>query len=140
MKPFDLTLYEADDDAKLIVLSYLRRLGYHAEVNPDPYGIDILAEWNGDKYEIEVEVKHNWSGPEFPFATMHYSIRKFKFLNSPALVRFYTLNHERTHAGVALGGDLLASRMISKETKYTKHEAFMQVPTEKIRWVSLADL
>lgn len=140
MKPFDQSLYDQDDNAKFVVIEYLESLGFTAWVNPDDYGIDILADLAGHRYEIEVEVKHNWSGPHFPFPTLHYSIRKFKFLNSEARVRFITLNHEWSHAGVVTGEDLLVGKIINKETKYTKHEAFMTVPTEKVRWIQLANL
>lgn len=140
MKPFDQELYDKDDNAKFVVIDYLATLGIQARVNPDPYGIDLLADWFGDAYEIEVEVKHNWSGAEFPFDSLHYSARKTKFLNPNAKVRFVTLNHEWTHAGIVTGDDLLASKIVEKKTKYTEAESFLEVPVNKVRWVSLASV
>jgi hypothetical protein len=65
IKPFDQTLYQENDDAKHQVIEWLSAEGFEAMVNPDQYGIDILAEKNGQQYEIEVEVKHNWVGENF---------------------------------------------------------------------------
>jgi len=138
MKPFDQDLYDADDAAKHVVIKYLAQHNIIARVNPDPYGIDLLADRDGEPYEIEVEVKHNWSGPSFPFSSLHYSSRKTKFLNPKANVKFITLNHEWTHAGVVDGHDLLSSKTIEKKTKYTETESFIEVPASKVRWVSIA--
>lgn len=138
MKPFDQDLYDADDNAKHLVIEYLATLGLQARVNPDPYGIDLLGDWFDKAYEIEVEVKHNWSGSSFPFDTLHYSARKLKFLNAHAEVRFITLNHERTHAAIVTGEDLASCKIVEKKTKYTEAEKFLEVPTSKVKWVSLA--
>jgi len=140
MKPFDQALYDSDDQAKHIVIDYLSTLGLQARVNPDPYGIDLLADWFGKDFEIEVEVKHNWSGRDFPFDSLHYSARKLKFLNAHAEVRFITLNHEWTHAAVVTGEDLQDCKIVKKKTKYTEDEKFIEVPIDKVRWVSLASV
>ena len=79
IKPFDQTLYQENDDAKHQVIEWLSAEGFEAMVNPDQYGIDILAEKNGQQYEIEVEVKHNWVGERFPFGEVHFPARKKKF-------------------------------------------------------------
>ncbi len=140
MKPFDQDLYDKDDNAKFVVIDYLSTLGIQARVNPDPYGIDLLADWYGDAYEIEVEVKHNWSGAEFPFDSLHYSARKVKFLNQNAHVRFITLNNEWTHAAVVNGKDLLTCKIVEKKTKYTEQESFIEVPLDKVRWIEIASV
>jgi hypothetical protein len=140
MKPFDQELYDKDDNAKYVVIDYLATLGIQARVNPDPYGIDLLADWYGSDYEIEVEVKHNWSGPEFPFDSLHYSARKVKFLNPKAEVRFITLNNEWTHAAIVTGQNLLGCKIVEKKTKYTERESFLEVPLDKVRLVSLASV
>jgi hypothetical protein len=61
-KPFDPVLYEADDNAKFIVIRWLEQNGFAAWVNPDQYGIDVLGERDGDQYCFAVQVKHNWQG------------------------------------------------------------------------------
>jgi len=75
-KQFDAVQYAADDPAKHTVIAWLRSNRIEACVNPDQFGIDILASRNSDKFEIEVEVKHNWKGKHYPFDTVHISSRK----------------------------------------------------------------
>ena len=78
-KAFDAVQYAADDPAKHTVIAWLRSNRIEACVNPDQFGIDILASRNSNKFEIEVEVKHNWKGKDYPFGTVHISTRKEKF-------------------------------------------------------------
>lgn len=139
-KPFDQELFDADDLAKHHVIDYLGQHGIVARVNPDEYGIDLLADKNGKAYEVEVEVKHNWSGASFPFRSLHYSARKTKFLNSAAEIKFITLNHEWTHAAIVDGDDLRAAKVVEKKTKYTQAESFLEIPVEKVRWVEIASI
>jgi hypothetical protein len=77
-KPFDAALYENDDDAKFLVIRWLESRGHEICVNPDQYGIDLLGSWHDRRYAWEVEVKHNWRGFDFPFDSVHYSVRKRK--------------------------------------------------------------
>ena len=75
-KRFDKTHYDADDSAKYLVIDWLKRRNYDACVNEDQFGVDVIAQRGSQRYHIEVEVKHAWSGSRFPFATLHYSARK----------------------------------------------------------------
>jgi hypothetical protein len=125
-KPFSKELYDDDDDAKYVVIGWLERQGYAAWVNPDQYGIDVLALKDFDEYGFEVEVKHNWTGDRFPFGTVHFSARKQKFV---APNHFFTmLNDARSCVLVVDGGTLASARVVSKETKYTSGELFIEVP------------
>lgn len=127
-KPFSNKLYKEDDNAKDIVISWIQSMGWDAEVNPDQYGIDVIAtDFDGEKHYFEVEVKHNWTGPRFPYDTLHYSARKLKFLTKPDNTAFVTLNHERTHALMALGEDLKDCPIITKDTVYTSNEKFIEI-------------
>ena len=74
-KPFSSKLYNANDNAKIIIKKWLESKGIKAWINPDDYGIDILT----DNYQFEVEVKHNWLGDKFPFGSVHFPQRKIKF-------------------------------------------------------------
>lgn len=75
MKPFDLDLYNADDNAKELVIQWLKGYGYIVDVNPDQYGIDLIGTDNtGKAIAVEVEVKHHWKGSHFPFRTVHVSL------------------------------------------------------------------
>jgi hypothetical protein len=126
-KPFSKELYDQDDVAKHQVIKLLKANGYDAEVNPEQYGIDVLATRDGIDYQVEVEVKHNWKGPKFQFPTLHYSERKRKFLSKPDTTWFVTLNHERTHAYFVPGTALVEGQVVVKNTIYTENERFIEV-------------
>lgn len=127
-KPFSTKLYKDDDNAKDLVIDWLQRRSWSAEVNPDQYGIDVIAtDLDGDKHYFEVEVKHNWKGAIFQYDTLHYSERKRKFLNKPENTAFITLNHERTHALLVPGDVLAKAPIITKDTIYTSNEKFIEV-------------
>jgi hypothetical protein len=134
LKPFDQKLYDENDLAKHIVIDWLETFGIRAKVNPDDYGIDLLGDKDGKLYEIEVEVKHNWKGREFPFDTLHYPARKLKFLHTHAEVKFVTLNHTWRYAAVVDGRDLITCRKIKKKTSLTPEEEFIEVPRELIKF------
>lgn len=124
-KPFDENLYNADDDAKHDIIYWLQRRGFNAWVNPDKYGIDVLASKNDRKYSFEVEVKHNWKGAEFPFDAVHFSARKLKFVAPDSF--FTMLNNERTHVLLTTGEAVGYSPVVEKKTKYTVAEKFVAV-------------
>ena len=96
-KPFDQSMYDADDPAKQQVLNWLILQGFSGDINPDQYGIDIIGDWGGIPWAAEVEVKHTWVDEQFPFKTVHFSARKRKFLKSNIDICFMMLNHPRTH-------------------------------------------
>jgi hypothetical protein len=125
-KPFDPTLYNEDDNAKWQVIDWLYSRGFYAWVNPDQYGIDVLAFKDWLDYGFEVEVKHNWQGELFPFGTVHFSARKLKFVGVNTY--FTMLNDARTHVLLAHGSTLMESPVVSKRTKYTDDEQFIAVP------------
>ena len=100
--------------------------GFVAWVNPDKYGIDVLATKNGEQYGFEVEVKHNWQGEKFPFNTVHFSARKQKFIGFNHL--FTMLNDDRSCVLVVDEQALRAAKIVSKQTKYTDNELFIAVP------------
>ena len=83
-KPFSKNLYERDDNAKDQFVDWLKGKGWEAWINPERYGIDVLAvDIHGVDHKFEVEVKHNWKGESFQYETLHYSDRKRKFLLEP---------------------------------------------------------
>lgn len=127
-KKFDQDLYNRNDDAKHVVIKWLSTQGYDAHVNPDDYGIDLLAFNPETRYEcqFEVEVKHNWSGPSFPFDTIHIPARKLKFVSPTAY--FVMLNHERTHLLLFRSERLANAPIVTKTTTYTAREEFVEIP------------
>ena len=134
MKPFDQSLYDADDNAKELVIQWLKRYGYELEVNSDQYGIDLVGFNNyGRPITIEVEVKHHWTGPAFPFPTVHVSARKRKFMQ-PGMY-LVMVNHDRTHCLTLSYEALSWAKLVTKPTIYTTDEQFLQVDIDhtKIR-------
>lgn len=131
-KPFDQTLYDADDSAKHLVIKWLRSRNFVAFVNPDDYGIDLLARYNDMDYAFEVEVKHNWRGFEFPYQTIHYSARKRKFVLPDIKTYFVTLNHERTRLLMVRSDDFMAGKLVNKDTIYTTSELFVEIPIDRV--------
>lgn len=127
-KVFSKAHYDADDPAKHDLIGWLEAQGFMAWVNDDQFGIDVLAIRNGEQFEFEVEVKHNWRGAEFPFDSVHWSARKLKFAQDSRCNWFVMFNHERDRALFASGSVLLACELVKKDTKYSTGELFVEVP------------
>jgi hypothetical protein len=125
-KPFSKKLYADDDNAKYQVVEWLKRCKYDARVNPDTYGVDVLATKNGKNYCFEVEVKHNWTGTDFPFSNVHFSGRKQKFIKPSTY--FTMLNHKRNRIMVVDYDALQQAIIVKKNTIYTSDERFIEVP------------
>jgi len=136
-KVFSTEHFDNDDWAKYLVLSFLESKGYEVWVNPDRFGIDLLAKRWGKKFQFEVEVKHNWQGVFFPFERIHFSARKLKFVDLDSETWFVTLNDEKNRAVFIDGEHLLSSPIIYKDTKYTQNEPFVEVD---IHWGIFRDL
>lgn len=131
-KKFDQGLYDKDDAAKFFVIDFFtQRYGFLVYVNPDQYGIDLIVENERGTFELEVEVKHNWKGPKFPYQTIHFADRKLKFAQNPDNVHFITLNDDWTYAILIDGPTFASSPIIKKDTIYTKNERFVEVPINK---------
>jgi hypothetical protein len=124
VKEFSQELHDKNDWVKHLMVDILN-YGYperNARVNTNQYGIDVVT----NKYSFEVEVKHNWSGPRFPYDTIHYSTRKSKFINTDTF--FVTFNSEATHYFITHSSALTAQPIIQKDTSLTEWEAFFDVP------------
>lgn len=136
-KKFDQDLYNKNDNAKHLVIGWLTTQGYVGRVNPDDYGIDVLAVNTETGYEcqFEVEVKHNWSGPDFPFDTIHIPARKLKFVSPTAY--FVMLNHERTHILLFRSTRLRNAPIVTKTTTYTAREEFVEIPFDDFFLIDL---
>ena len=138
MKPFSQELYDTDDKAKHLIIDYLESSGWDAWVNPEKYGIDLLAlDPNGIEYQVEVEVKHNWTGARFPYPTLHFSERKHKFIDGQRATMFVTINHDHTHALVAFEQELSEAPTIVKDTSYTQQEKFLEVQAHACQLITL---
>lgn len=129
-KPFDKALYDQDDQAKLVVVDFLRGRRFVAWVNEDDYGVDVLADRDGYRWQFEVEVKHGWSGDEFPFNSLHYAARKLKWADEPR-TWYCTLNDDWSRMIVVSGEVLAGCQVVVKNTIYTQGEPFVEVPLEE---------
>lgn len=139
-KPFSKDLYKKNDNAKHLVIDWLDTQGYDAYVNPDDYGIDLIGTHrsSGIKYGFEVEVKHNWKESTFPFSSVHFPERKLKFAKGRTY--FVMLNSKRTHALIVKGHIVANSPIVSKTTKYTASEKFIEIDASKCTICSLEGL
>ena len=91
-KAFDVRLFEENDPAaRLAVKKYYRKLGLLIEDNEDIYGQDLVV-----KYHVEIERRPGWTGPQFPFQTVHIPFRKVKFMHSFCI--YMVTNRECSHA------------------------------------------
>ena len=132
-KPFSKELYDEDDNAKHDLITYLTTLGYdNPRVNPDQYGIDVLAELSGETHGFEVEVKHNWKGRKFPFSNVHFANRKRKFATPNS--HFVMFNHERTRGLTVSGETFQNSPVVTKKTVYTDEEEFAEINITLVRF------
>ena len=127
-KAFDQAHYDADDNAKHLLIGWLEERGFMAWVNDDQFGIDVQAVKMGELYEFEVEVKHNWKTENFPFDSVHFSARKLKFVKPNTYNWFTMFSHDRTNALFVSGLVLSKCVVVEKNTIYTNGERFMEVP------------
>jgi hypothetical protein len=131
MKPFSPELYATNDNAKFLIVDWLEGKGYAAEINPDQYGIDILARGKGRTLRVEVEVKHNWMTGSFKYDTLQIPQRKAKFAKDPD-TWFVVMNHDRTHALLCSGESVLSSDLVEVPNKLVSEgERFFQIPVSQ---------
>lgn len=131
LKPFDPAVFAADDPVKHKVIALFQQANCDVRENADLYGIDLVGRDRNtnDLFGIEVEVKHNWTGPHFPFTTVHYSARKLKFLDVFPQIHMATFNSEHTHVLIVNVHEHDELRMIRKHTSVTASEWFIEFPT-----------
>ena len=142
-KPFSPELYADNDFAKEIVINWLNSSDEHnAYVNPDQYGIDIICDTAYERrYYYEVEVKHNWSGPKFPFGEVHFPARKQKFAKKHPEedTYFVMLNSEHTHALIVDGFDFNRGTLVRKNTSVMDDDLFVEIPTFNCKFINITE-
>lgn len=129
-KEFSQSLYDENDDAKHQIIEWLEQKGFMAWVNDDQYGIDVQGLKMGKQYVFEVEVKHNWDHHGFPFDSVHFPLRKRKFAGEKG-AWFVMLNAHRTQALFVSGEVFLDCKVITKNTKYSFAEEFVEIPLSR---------
>jgi hypothetical protein len=138
-KTFSQVQYDADDNAKHQVIDFLtQHWGMtNVRINPNQYGIDLLADDRGKPTGIEVEVKHNWLEQRFPYDKVHFSARKTKFLDECPDVYFVMLSDDRTRMIATHGDNFQDARLVRKSTKWSNHEWFIQVDLGKFKMYNI---
>jgi len=132
LKQFEQEQWELfDAPAKEAATKFWIQLGYECIENPDDFGIDLLVKGKGKEFGCEVEVKLGWHGPKFTFPTLHISVRKKKFMNSPAM--FMVMNNSLTHSAVVSRKLILASPVIEvANATVPTGERFYDVPVDNV--------
>ena len=72
-----------DEAARSKAKMFWKSNGYRCDDNEDIYGVDLIVEGKGRKFNCEVEVKQTWHGLKFHYGTLHIPVRKAKFLIDP---------------------------------------------------------
>lgn len=136
MKRFDKTLHASNDAAaKNAVIEWLEADDWDVAENPDVYGVDLIAERDGRRIWVEVEIKRGWTG-DFPFRSLHIPKRKEKFIRPGVL--FMVLDFTLTQAYVVTAETLSRCSLIEKNTSLTSEpDQFFEVP---LTWAFLYDI
>jgi len=134
-KKFDLDMFDlTDNPAREATKEYISRKGYTAVDNPDKYCADLIVE--GLCY-IECECKLVWTGPEFPWPSVHLPQRKKKFAKLSMPVQFYIWNKEYSHAIRICGWQLHDDKLIEVPNRMIADgEYFYDIPINETHIIS----
>ena len=123
-----------DDPARDTAKSWWASLGWDIKDNPDKYGVDLIAEKEGKRVYVEVEVKRVWHGAEFTYDTLHVPYRKTKFLDKPT--KFMIFNASRTHAAVIGRAAVRKAPVIEVPNRTIgRGEKFYNIPVSDVSFV-----
>lgn len=128
------TFDKYDSAAREKAKAFWSKLGWTVTDNPDEYGVDLVAEKDGKRFYVEVEVKVCWHGVEFTYDTLHLPVRKAKFLSKPT--QFMLFNHSLTHAAVVSRKAVLnAPKSTVPNQQISAGEKFFDIPLEDVTFV-----
>jgi hypothetical protein len=139
-KRFDKKLHEQNDErAPEIAKKYFSLHGYELRDNPDKYGVDLLGYRDGEfVMYVEVEIKRVWTEEDFPYGSVQFPERKWKFCNLDKPTAFFMINNKCNRALLVTGKDLVASPLKLVSNVYMrKDENFFQVPLDKVTFVEI---
>lgn len=133
-KAFDPSLYRANDaKGKEAIMAHLQSGGSYVNAAEDKkHDVKELS-----LKHHEVEVRSGWTGPKFPYSTIHIPYRKKRLMDRP--FTYWVLNHECTHA-MTIDSDIIAdSQVVSVANKYVPDgtEEFFDIPTKLFTPVKL---
>lgn len=137
-KKFDKKLYkENDQKAKKAGIKFWKSQGYNINENTDRYGPDLIAEKNGKKHYVEVEIKYNWNKEEFQYDDLQIPERKSKFAKLDMQTYFMVFNSLLNRAFICSTKNLLNSPIQNVANKYMYKENFFKIPVKKLKLVSI---
>ena len=127
-----------DEPARTFLKSVYKDLGIVARDNIDKYGIDLILFKDGIKIGYaEVETCAGWTGPVYPFKTVHVPIRKAKFFNLDMPSQFWVISNTFTRGLHIDGEKILASPIIIVPNKYVlSNEKFFDVELKSMSMIS----
>lgn len=140
-KPFDKKLYDANNLLCITIVSnFFISMGYTYEINPilQPEKFkdcDFELFKSGEKIKFEVERKTPWI-KDFEwqgYSTLDVPVRK---RDSKADV-FVMMNNNANTLAIIKMADVLASRVITKDTTYTQDEEFFAVNLDRVIFVAM---
>lgn len=134
-KIFNQTAFDKyDEAARSKAKAFWAKLGWTVTDNPDVYGVDLVAEKDGKRFYVEVEVKSCWHGVKFTYDTLHLPVRKGKFLSKPT--QFMLFNHSLTHAAVVDRRAVLSAPVSTVPNRQiSAGEKFFDIPLKDVTFV-----
>lgn len=120
-KKFDPELHAKYDEAgRNVVKHYLqRRFGLVCNDNPNIYGVDLIANWQGKpRYYVEVEVRQ-WE-PHCPHSTIHIASRKQKLFDNDMRTLFFALSQSMDFGYYI-------------DTEHVMHQPRVEVPNKLVK-------
>jgi hypothetical protein len=130
---------ENDEEAKKLLIAFLKSKGHNISNNCDKYGIDLFSEKGGIEYkwEVEMKVKRPWTSKDtFQFDSVSFLDRKKKWDNFwYVIICKETLAAIICHSSVIFHDDYKQKVYINNaDRKGTDY--FFRVPKEKCIFVS----
>jgi hypothetical protein len=110
--------------------------GYQCDDNEDIYGVDLVVEGKGRKFNCEVEVKQTWHGLNFHYDTLHIPVRKAKFLTDPTTFMVFNAGLHRV-AVVGRKAVREAPKVEVPNREIAFGERFFDVPVSQAKFFTI---
>jgi hypothetical protein len=139
-KRFSKKLHKQNDKkAREIATEWFAKEGYELRDNPDKYGVDLLGYKNDELVMyVEVEIKRVWKEEKFPYGSVQFPSRKFKFCQLDKPTAFMMINNKCNRALLVTGQDLIKSPLKEVRNVYVdKGEDFFIVSLDKVTFIEV---
>jgi hypothetical protein len=136
-KEFNLQTHSKyDEAARSKAKAFWKSNGYKCTDNEDIYGVDLIVEGKGRKFNCEVEVKQTWHGLKFQYDTLHIPVRKAKFLGDPTTFMVFNAGLHRV-AVVGRKAVQEAPRVEVPNREIAFGERFFDVPVTQAKFFTI---